>query len=146
MLIKKYFQVYHLFVRIVLIFLFVYAAVSKAIIFRQFLIQLSESPLIPIYLVSFSGVFIILLELFICGLLMTEKYAYLGLLASYSLMLFFSAYMIYILKFAPSIPCACGGILGHLDHSYHLVFNIIITLLIIPLLIFNPDRLRVSSS
>lgn len=138
----KFLTVYRLYCRFFLIFLFAYAALSKAIIFPQFLVQLSESPLIPSNLTYLTAVAVIAIEIGICTLLFTEKYAKLGLYSAYSLMLFFTLYILYILKLAPNIPCACGGILGNLDHSYHLAFNTIVTILII-LSLWNPSVKRI---
>lgn len=128
---------YILAIRALLIFIFMYAGVSKAIIFPQFIVQLSESPLIPANLVSVAAFFIIGIEFLLCFMLASKKFFHTGLLASYSLMLFFTLYVLYILKLAPNIPCSCGGILGKLDHSYHLLFNVVITLLIVPTLFLH---------
>ena len=131
---KIKFRYYTLAVRFMLILLFFYAATSKAAIFPEFLNQLTESPIIPSYLTFFIGIIIIASELIICVLLFSEKYSYWGLLFSYSLMLFFTLYLFYLVKMASTVPCACGGILGNLSHSQHLLFNLIILVTIIPTL------------
>lgn len=131
---------YILTVRTMLIFLFAYAGISKAIIFPQFLVQLSESPLIPANLVSATAYGIIGFEFLLCFMLASEKFLFRGLLASYSLMWFFTLYILYILKLAPNIPCACGGILGKLDHSYHLLFNGVIIILIVPTIFLHKSQ------
>lgn len=118
-------------VRYFLICLFIYAAISKGAQFPVFLIQLSSSPLIPLSLVKTTGLTIILFELSLVILLFSEKFAIIGLWLSYSLMLFFTLYILYLLNFPEFIPCACGGILGAMSHQTHLFFNATVTIVIL---------------
>jgi hypothetical protein len=110
------------------IVLFTYAAVSKLLDFENFQVQLGQSPLLSAYtrLISYS---VLGIELLIALLLALPKLRYMGLLASFGLMLMFTAYIIIILNFSSFIPCSCGGILEKLDWKEHLVFNITFTLL-----------------
>jgi hypothetical protein len=104
------------------IFLFVYAALSKISDFEKFRVQLGKSPLI----LAYAGwvVWIIpTFELIIAGLLAIKRFQLLGLYASFSLMVMFSAYIIAILKFSEYIPCSCGGILENMSWTEHLIFN-----------------------
>lgn len=108
------------------IVLFSYAAVSKLLDFENFQVQLGQSPLLSAYTgwISFS---VLSIELLIAFLLAIPKSRYIGLLASFGLMLMFTAYIIIILNYSSFIPCSCGGILEKLGWKEHLVFNIIFT-------------------
>ncbi len=52
-----------------------------------------------------------------------------GLQLSFTLMLFFTTYIAYMILFASNLPCSCGGVLQELSWTQHLVFNIIFLLL-----------------
>jgi len=110
------------------VFLFVYASVSKLIAVSDFRIQISQSPLLaPIG--GFVAWFIPLFELAVAVLLVTQRWRFTGLLASFGLMLAFTLYIVAILQFSEHIPCSCGGVLQQLGWTEHLVFNVAFTLL-----------------
>lgn len=109
------------------IFLFVYTAVSKIIDFENFEIQLGQSPLLS----SFAGWVAIAVpasEIIIAIGLMVNRFRFVALLASYTLMTMFTAYIYIILNYSEFIPCSCGGILEKMDWKQHLAFNIIFML------------------
>ena len=111
-----------------LILLFVYAASSKLMDYTEFRVELSKSPL----LTAFSGYVawsIPAIEIGIALLLTFPKWRLTGLYASFTLMTLFTAYIIYILRFSPYVPCSCGGVLQHLTWRTHLIFNICFLLL-----------------
>jgi len=89
---------------------------------ETFIIQLNKSPLLADYSGAVSW-FIPLLELFITVLLLFRITRLPGLLASFSLMILFTFYIIAILGFSEYIPCSCGGILSKMTWGQHLVFN-----------------------
>lgn len=123
--------------RYLLICLFLYAAITKGMEFQKFQVQLSSSPLVPVILVKTTAILVISMELIIVGFLSVSALYLSGLLLSYSLMLFFSLYVFYLLNVPEFIPCACGGILGKMGHETHLFFNLAITFLsIISIYIF----------
>lgn len=106
------------------IFMLVYAATSKILDFENFKIQLGQSPLLS----SFAGWITILVpvsEFIIAILLLIPKFRFIGLIASYFLMVLFTAYIYIILNYSAFIPCSCGGILEKMTWKQHLVFNII---------------------
>jgi len=106
--------------------LFVYAAVSKMLDFKNFQVQLAQSPLIT----SFAGwvsYMVIGAELAIAVTLCFRRLQAMALQAAFSLMLMFSAYIVLIMYFSPFVPCSCGGILEHMDWGQHLVFNLVFT-------------------
>lgn len=115
-------------ISILLMVLFVYAAISKLLEFQNFQAQLGQSPLIS----AFTGVVsyaVIIVELLIAVLLAIPKSRYFALIASFGLMLMFTVYIVVILSYSSFVPCSCGGILDDLDWNEHLVFNIAFTLL-----------------
>lgn len=108
--------------------LFVYAAVSKLLDFENFRVQLGQSPLLS----AFAGfiVWIVpLAELFIALLVMSKKWRLMGLFASFSLMIMFTAYIYIILNYSSFIPCSCGGILEKMGWREHLIFNSVFIIL-----------------
>jgi hypothetical protein len=105
------------------IMLFLYASIYKLEEYAFFLRQLTKSPLLG----DFSGILAWLVpssEIIAALLLMFFKTRTTGLWLSLAVMTTFTAYIIYILNFSPSIPCSCGGILATMGWTEHLVFNI----------------------
>jgi uncharacterized membrane protein YphA (DoxX/SURF4 family) len=123
------------------ILLFVYAAVSKLLDFENFQVQLGQSPLLSAY-TGFISYSVLIIELFITLLLTIPKSRYIGLLASFGLMLMFTAYIIIILNYSSFIPCSCGGILEKLNWREHLIFNIIFTVLAAIAVILTKNNFR----
>lgn len=112
-----------------LILLFLYAGISKLAIYEIFKGQMMESPLIPRVLIPMLAWFVPLLEIGIAWLLLFDKTKKTGLYMSYFMMLTFSLYLILLLIFAENAPCACGGILGSLGYTEHIIFNVVFTLM-----------------
>lgn len=107
-----------------LIFLFVYAAVSKLTDYELFVTQIGQSPI----LTSFAGLLawsIPLVELIISGLLVFERTRLLGLYAAFSILTAFTVYIFLASRFSEVVPCSCGGVLSQLNWNEHLIFNII---------------------
>ena len=111
------------FVRMLLILLLVYAAVSKLLDFHDFDVQLKKSPMLApnadwiVWIVPFS-------ELLVSILLLVPRYVLLGLYSSFSLLVGFTTYIVLVLHFTENIPCSCGGILESLGWTEHIVFNL----------------------
>lgn len=105
------------------IMLFVYAAVSKLLDFEQFRVQIGQFPLLGA-LANYIAPGVPAIELLIAILFFFPKLRLSGLLASLTLLLIFSGYILYVLIFANSIPCSCGGVIASLSWSQHLLFNI----------------------
>ncbi|WP_414655561.1 MauE/DoxX family redox-associated membrane protein [Flavobacterium sp.] len=104
------------------ILLFVYAAVSKLLEFENFKIQLGQSPLLSPF-ASWILFAIPTLEIIIAILLLIHKLRLIGLLASYTLMVLFTAYIYILLKYSSFVPCSCGGVIQKLSWSQHIIFN-----------------------
>ncbi len=110
------------------ILLFVYAALSKVLDFEAFRLQLAQSPLLGAY----AGIIALVvpgLEVLIAILLTVSRFRVLGLYASFTLMVMFTAYIYIILNFSDFIPCSCGGVLEKLSWTQHLIFNIVFIIL-----------------
>ena len=112
------------------VLLFVYAAVSKFLDFENFQAQLGQSPLLSAY-TGFISYSLLVVEFTIALLLVIPKTRFLGLMASFTLMIMFTAYIIVILNYSSFVPCSCGGILEQMDWKEHLAFNIGCTLMIV---------------
>ena len=111
-----------------LILLFLYAAIMKLSDYENFVVQLQHSPLLEQYAKPIS-VLVPGLEIIIAVMLIVPAWRFLGVLASFGLMLIFTIYINYVLQYAPYIPCACGGVLSHMDWKTHLLFHIFYTAL-----------------
>jgi putative oxidoreductase len=111
------------FLRLILITLFTYTAISKTIDHILFYQQLANIPAIR-PLAGFITVFIPLIELITALLLLFPKSEMIGWWLSAIL---FSAFIIYILAMmilVPKLPCSCGGIIEGLSWTNHLLINI----------------------
>ncbi len=110
------------------IFLFTYAAVTKLLDYQKFSVEIGKSPL----LTNFAGVLawaVPVGELIIAGMLAIGRFRQIGLYASFTLMVLFSAYIVAILQLDEGIPCSCGGVLESMGWTEHLVFNIFFVVL-----------------
>ena len=116
------------FISAVFILLFVYASLTKLQDFEKFRVQLGKSPIIT----SFAGLVawsIPSIEILVALTLAIKRLQLIGLYASFSLMVMFSAYIVAILKFSDYIPCSCGGILQNMTWMQHLLFNLLFVIL-----------------
>lgn len=105
------------------ILLFVYAAVSKLMDFQKFTVQVGQSPILT-SLGSWVVVMVPSLELIIALCLAIPRFRLIAMYASFTLMVIFTTYIVFILKFSPYVPCSCGGILDKMGWDEHLIFNI----------------------
>lgn len=115
-------------VTLLLILLFVYAALNKILDFQNFQVQLGQSPLLSAF-AGWLSYFVPALEFVIVILLLKVSWRYAGLFASFCLMLMFTVYIFVILHYSPFIPCSCGGVLEKMTWDQHLTFNIAFTVL-----------------
>lgn len=124
-----------------LVLLFVYAAGSKLMDYTKFRVELGKSPLLTSFapLVAWS---IPVIELGIALLLSFSRTRLAGLYASFTLMLLFTLYIGYILRFSDYIPCSCGGVLQNMNWQSHLYFNIFFILIsALGVLLHRPSRI-----
>ena len=128
------------------IVLFTYAAVTKLMDYEKFAVQIGKSPL----LTDFAGMLAWLVpgsELVFAGMLAIPRLRQIGLYASFSIMVMFSAYIVAILQFSENIPCSCGGVLESLGWTEHLIFNIGFVILgIVGIFLNTPGRSKASGS
>ncbi len=120
---KKFIKYIPYLIAISFAFLFTYTALSKAMDFKNFQVQLARSPLLSAYagIISYA---MIILELSAVGLLSFAVTRRHGLYASFGLMTAFTLYIWLILNYSDFVPCSCGGILEKMSWNQHLVFNI----------------------
>ena len=104
------------------IILFVYAALMKLLDVQKFVVQLNQSPLLMVF-GAWAAWGVPILELLIAISLIIGRLRLMALYASFTLMLIFTLYIIFILTFAPQVPCSCGGILETMGWGEHLMFN-----------------------
>ena len=122
------------------ILLFVYAAMSKLLVFDEFKIQIGQSPMLTPF-VSIVAWTIPCLEIVIALMLILPRFRLLGLYAAFNLMVLFTVYIFIILNFSNDIPCSCGGVLEKLGWTEHLIFNIVFVILaVIGILIMTPKN------
>jgi putative oxidoreductase len=106
-----------------LVFLFVYAAVSKLANWTTFVSDMNNQPF-PAFLKPILVWAVPLTELAIVGLLVFDTTRVIGLYASLLLMVAFTFYTgMVLLHFFAYVPCSCGGIIKNFSWEQHLVFN-----------------------
>lgn len=110
------------------VLLFVYAAVSKLLDFENFEVQLGKSPLLSAF-AGWVSWLVPAIELLIVLLLIIPKFRSIGLLAAFSLMTMFTAYIFIVLHYSSFVPCSCGGVLEKMSWNTHLIFNMAFILL-----------------
>lgn len=108
----------------ILILVWAYTFASKIFDFDTFDRQIKGA-----YLLSAGGpvlpYILQAVHLGIVILLLKKNWRRLGLFASFSVLILYTAYLIYILKFAPSIPCSCIAVLKGMNWNEQLYFNFI---------------------
>lgn len=114
-----------------------YTFASKALGFANFKMQINSA-----YLLSSLGstlpYIIQVVHLSIVVLLIKKSWRKTGLISSLSVLLIYTAYVIYILKFAPSIPCSCISLFRGLNWDDQLLVNVVVVPLnIIGLIVFS---------
>ena len=104
--------------------LWFYAAINKLLDFQSFIQAMHKQPLIR----SLQVLLIYGLppaEMLTGILLIVRKTILSGLCISAILLVVFTVYTgLILLRFFHRVPCACGGLIGHMGWSFHLWFNI----------------------
>nr|WP_233783345.1 MauE/DoxX family redox-associated membrane protein [Flavivirga eckloniae] len=122
------------------ILLFVYAAVSKLLVFDEFKIQIGQSPVLTAY-AGWVVWIVPSVEILISLMLVIPRFRLPALYAAFMLMVMFTSYIFIVLNFSDFIPCSCGGVLEKLNWTEHLVFNIIfVVLAFIGVIILSPQK------
>jgi hypothetical protein len=123
-----------------LVLLFVYAAGSKLMDYTKFRVELGKSPLLTAF-AGFVAIAIPIIEIGISLLLSFSRTRLFGLYASFTMMVIFTLYIAYILRYSPYVPCTCGGVLQKLNWTTHLYFNIFFILIsALGVLIYHPTK------
>ncbi|WP_240964583.1 MauE/DoxX family redox-associated membrane protein [Flavivirga algicola] len=137
---SKYKNILLEFICFLYILLFVYAAMSKLLVFDEFKIQIGQSAMLTPF-TSIVAWAIPSLEILIALLLIIPRFKLLGLFAAFNLMVMFTAYIFIILNFSNDVPCSCGGVIEKLGWTEHLIFNIAFVILaFIGILIINGQK------
>ena len=110
------------FISMVFVILFVYAAASKLIDYRQFQEQLGQSTILKGYQDTLAWI-VPAVEVSVSFLLLFQRYRIFALLICLGLMTMFTAYILFMLHFSDTIPCSCGGVISDLGWKGHLYFN-----------------------
>lgn len=123
-----------------LLLMWAYTFVSKLIDFDTFERQINGA-----YLLSALGsalpYVLQILHLSIVVLLIKKSWRKIGLITSLFILLIYTAYLVYILKFAPTIPCSCISLFRGWNWDDQLWINLaVITLNIIGLIMFSFKR------
>jgi hypothetical protein len=110
----------------ILVFIYLYAAVSKFIDFRVYLKDMHNQPF-PLWVSNILLWLIPISELFICFALISHQGKTIGLFSSLILISLFSVYILAILNHSfKYVPCSCGGLIRKLTWKQHLFFNLFI--------------------
>ena|ERR1017187_583404 len=130
-----------------LIFLFVYASVSKLADLKQFTMDMNNQPF-PKWMKNILIPVVPFIEILVAALLLFDATRTGGLYASLILMMAFTLYTLLVLLHAfRYIPCSCGGVIRNLSWKEHLVLNLffltisVIGILIQPLKVLNRKRI-----
>jgi len=121
---KKRWQIINL-ISYLFILVFLYTATSKVLTFRSFEHVLGQSVLIGNYNTLVAWL-IPTVEIAIGILLIFPTTKRIGLIASLTLMIVFTAYLTYMINSGSKLPCRCGGIISALSWKNHIIFNSIL--------------------
>lgn len=130
---------------LLLILLFVYAAVAKLLDFERFKLQVGQSPLLTGF-GDYIPWMVIGVEIIVAISLMTPRIRLVGFFGAFSLMTMFTAYIFAILNFSPYVPCSCGGVLEKLGWQDHLVFNLVFVILSLTGITLQAQKTRKTDS
>lgn len=107
-----------------LIFLWVYAGLSKLLDFDKSLGEMLSQPMPP-WLEKILVWLVPMAELFTASLLLISRTRLYGLVLSSLLLISFSIYISLVINSVFNrIPCSCGGVLKNMSWETHLVFNL----------------------
>lgn len=106
----------------ILILLFAYTAISKLLSFDRFRAVLRKAPLMGLG-ADVVAWMVVLIEAAIVLLLLFPATRLKGLTASLLLLSVFTVYLVWMLLFAPQLPCSCGGVIGALSWKAHVGLN-----------------------
>jgi len=119
--------------------LFLYTGIAKLMDYDVAKEQIGLTPL----LAPIAGVVVIalpIIEIITAIFLFLPRMRKVALYTSLGLMVAFTGYIIYILKYNDTLPCTCGGVLETLSWNQHLTLNIGLILLSLTGILLNRRR------
>ena len=118
-------------VSVLLVFLFVYASVSKLVDINGFRADMNNQPF-PYFIKPVLLWLLPTSELLVATFLIFNKTRITGLYGALILMTLFTFYtLIVLLDFFPYVPCSCGGVIKNLSWKQHLAFNLFFVMITI---------------
>jgi len=130
-------------ISVLLLSLFLYAAIAKMMDYTLFREQLAVSPILHLF-AGFIAWALPAVELAVVVLLMVPRWRLKGLYLSLGLLLAFIGYIVAMMAISDKLPCSCGGLLEQLSWKGHIVFNAIFSVLAI--IAIHVEKLRSSVS
>ncbi|TXI91089.1 MAG: hypothetical protein E6Q36_00090 [Chryseobacterium sp.] len=129
-----------------LLFVFLYTSWDKIRNLENFEFTIGRTDLLhPI--AGAAARLVILTELLILTFLFIPKTRRLGLIGSIILLSLFTLYVVYLIVYAPNMPCQCAGFIEKLSWNQHLIFNIsLILLCFIGLALFKKGKGELNKS
>ena len=112
----------------VLVFLYLYTGLSKYYSINVFQVVLNKSILLKPYSI-FLSLTLPGFELLLVLLLAIPITRRIGFNISAYLLSLFTIYLLYMIKFSPTLPCSCGGIISQLSWTQHILLNILLIVL-----------------
>lgn len=106
-----------------LLCLFLYTAVSKLADYNRFERVLHMAPQLHRFSVA-AAVTVPVAELLVCVLLFFPATRKAGAAVSFLLLAVMTGYLVYMLLYAPELPCRCGGVISMLGWKQHVWFNL----------------------
>ena len=107
-----------------LILVFGYTAISKLLVYERFRDTLLRTPFVALG-ADMLALALPLAELGIVLLLLFPATRLKGLYVSLVALSLFTVYLVYMLLYAPHLPCSCGGVIGSLSWPGHVVLNLV---------------------
>ncbi len=102
--------------------LFLYTASSKLLGLSDFKFQMGRSEILGPF-AEWIAWMVPLLEIVLAILLLIKAYRLAALYGSLILMILFTGYIAWMLRFSDHTPCSCGGVISSMGWETHLVFN-----------------------
>ncbi|MCF6405084.1 hypothetical protein L3C95_19435 [Chitinophaga filiformis] len=104
--------------------MFIYAAVSKLMNYRIFILQMDRQPF-PDKYTNLLVWGVLSSEILAAIMMMSLSLRRAGLLFATAMMICFTVYIILVkLNYYGVIPCSCGGVIASFTWTQHLLFNL----------------------
>ncbi|MBD1260589.1 hypothetical protein HZY62_08310 [Maribacter polysiphoniae] len=110
-------------ISMVLATLFLFAATTKLLNYREFSLQLAQPSILRGY-TDIVAWMVPVAELVVSVLLFFKTFRLQALFASFGLIVLFTTYILLILNFSDVVPCSCVGVIPALGWTDHILFNI----------------------